>query len=275
MWKLSGFADEISPDLDVQIETLKGESMQYLDLRGVWGKNVLDLTDDELGAIKAALDRNGIQVAAIASPIGKSPIGGSFAPQLDAFRRGLIIAHHFGCSSIRIFSFFLPEGEDPARHRDEVLKRLAELVGLAEASGVTLVHENERGIYGDVPDRCVDLLSAIGSPTLRAVWDPANFVHCGVRPFTDSYAMLRPYIAAVHVKDARAGQSGAVPAGQGDSQWPEAIAALRDSEFDGVFSLEPHLQQGGRFGGFSGADGFRTAAAAFKTLLRERDVAWQ
>jgi sugar phosphate isomerase/epimerase len=275
MWRLSGFADEISPDLEAQIETLAAESMRWLDLRGVWGKNVLDLTDDEIGEIEARLDRGGVQVAAIASPIGKIPITENFDPHLDAFRRAITIAHQLRCPCIRIFSFFLPPDENPARYRDEVLRRVAALVRLAEDAELTLVHENERQIYGDVPERCLDLLTAIGSPALRAVWDPANFVHCGIRPFTDGYALLRPHIAYVHVKDARAGQSGAVPAGEGDSQWPETLVALRDSGFDGVCSLEPHLQQGGAFGGFSGAEGFRTAATAFKALMREHGIAWQ
>jgi sugar phosphate isomerase/epimerase len=275
VWRLTGFADEISPDLGEQIATLRAESMRWLDLRGVWNKNVLDLTDEELMTITSDLDRAGIGVAAIGSPIGKIPIGDDFAAHLAAFRRALTVARRLDAAYIRIFSFFMPPEQDPARHRDSVLNRLAELVREAEATGVTLVHENERNIYGDTPERCLDLLNSIGSPYLRAVWDPANFVHCGVRPFAGGYEMLRPYIAYVHVKDARSGQSGAVPAGEGDSDWPETIKALRDSGFDGFFSLEPHLQQGGTYGGFSGPDGFRRAASAFKGLLREQHIPWQ
>jgi sugar phosphate isomerase/epimerase len=274
MWRLSGFADEISPDLDRQIETLNAEGLHWLDLRGVWNKNVLDLTDDEVSVFKASLDRHGIGVAAIGSPIGKISITAPFEPHLAAFERALTIADRVGASYVRIFSFFIPEGDDPARHRDEVLRRLAALVRVADTAGVTLLHENERHIYGDVPERCLDLLTAIGSPRFGAVWDPANYVQSGVRPFPEGYAMLRPFIAAVHVKDAKLGETSAVPAGMGDGDWPATIAALRDSGFDGFFSLEPHLAQGGRFGGFSGPDNFRTAATAFKELLRQQDVAW-
>ncbi|HEX5502193.1 MAG TPA: sugar phosphate isomerase/epimerase, partial [Thermomicrobiales bacterium] len=156
----------------------------------------------------------------------------------------------------------------------EVLARLGRLVEAARGAGVTLLHENERGIYGDIPARCRDLLATLDSPLLRAVWDPANFVLRGVRPHTEGYDLLRPYIAYVHVKDARRDRGKIVPAGQGDGEVRQTLAALRDSGFDGFFSLEPHLQAAGPFSGFSGPALFREAAQAFKALLRELSVEW-
>lgn len=274
MWTLTGFADEISPELDVQLDTLAAEEMRFLELRGVWGKNVLRLSDDEVARVKADLGARGVGVSSIGSPIGKIGIADDFAPHLDDFRRALHVAHELGAPYIRIFSFFMPEGDDPATHRGAVLDRLGQIVRAAEGAGVTLVHENEKDIYGDIPSRCHDILASIDSPLLRAAWDPANFVQCGVRPHTEGYALLRPFIAYVHVKDSILATRQVVPAGQGDGQVRETIAALRDSGFDGFFSLEPHLASGGRFSGFSGPDLFRAAAQAFKGVLQERDIAW-
>jgi sugar phosphate isomerase/epimerase len=152
---------------------------------------------------------------------------------------------------------------------------MGRLVQAAEGAGVTLVHENEKEIYGDIPSRCLEILTEIDSPILRAAWDPANFVQCGVRPHTEGYASLRPFIADVHVKDARLESGPVVPAGQGDGELRETIAALRASGFDGFFSLEPHLASAGKFSGFSGPDLFRTAAGAFKDLLREQAIDWK
>jgi sugar phosphate isomerase/epimerase len=151
---------------------------------------------------------------------------------------------------------------------------MEQLVRAAEGAGVTLLHENEKAIYGDTPVRCLDILQTIDSPILRAAWDPANFVQCGVRPFSEGYAALRPYIAYLHIKDALLGSGQIVPAGQGDGQWRETLAALRESGFDGFFSLEPHLASAGRFSGFSGPQQFHTAANAFKELLREQAIEW-
>ena len=274
MWTLTGFADEIDPELDVQLETLAGLGITHLELRGVWGKNVLQLSDQELARVGAALGERGIGVSSIGSPIGKIGIEDEFSPHLEAVRRALAIARQLNSPYVRIFSFFIPEGDDPARHRDAVLERLGRLVEAAAGSGVILLHENEKHIYGDTPARCHDLLSSIGSPALRAAWDPANFVQCGVRPFTEGYDLLRPFVAYVHVKDARYGSGEVVPAGEGDGELRETLAALRAGGFDGFFSLEPHLREAGPFGGSSGPELFGVAARAFTGLLSEQGIAW-
>lgn len=275
MWTLSAFADEISPDLHVQVETLLHEGITHLELRGVSGKNVLALTDAEIETVKATLDRHRVSVSSIGSPIGKIKIDDAFDPHLAAFDRALHVARVLEAPFIRIFSFFMPPGEDPARYRDEVLDRMHELVRRAEGSGVTLLHENEKEIYGDIPSRCLDILTQINSPILRAAWDPANFVQCGVRPYTDGYEALRPFVAYIHVKDAVRDTGAVVPAGQGDGEWPATLTGLRSSGFDGFFSLEPHLQEAGPFAGFSGPALFGVAAEAFKSLLREQQIEWR
>ena len=274
MWTLSAFADEIDPDLDVQLATLALKSISHLELRGVWHKNVLQLSDDELSHLAIELTAGGVKVSAIASPIGKIGIADDFEPHLTDFRRALDIARRLDAPYLRVFSFFMPPGDDPRRHRETVFDRLARLVREAEGTGVTLLHENEKHIYGDTPARCHDLLATIDSPILRAAWDPANFVQCAIKPHADGYALLRPFIAYVHVKDALLTSGQVVPAGQGDGDLRETLAALHASGFDGFFSLEPHLQSAGPFSGFSGPDLFRTAAQAFKDLLREQQIPW-
>ncbi|HEY6690126.1 MAG TPA: sugar phosphate isomerase/epimerase, partial [Rubrobacter sp.] len=164
--------------------------------------------------------------------------------------------------------------QEPGRYREEVIDRMGILAGEAEDSGVTLLHENEKDIYGDVPTRCVDILAGVGSPALRAAWDAANFVQCGVSPYSEGYASLRPYIEYVHVKDALSGSDRVVPAGAGDGQLPETLSALRASAFDGFFSLEPHLASAGPYSGFSGPELFGKATGAFKELLRTQDIEW-
>jgi sugar phosphate isomerase/epimerase len=276
MWTLSGFADEIDPDLDVQLQTLAECGIAYLELRGVWGKNVLALSDADVETIQASLMERGVKVSAIGSPIGKIAITDDFAPHLVQFQRAVELAERFNAPYLRVFSFFLPPGDDPAHHRAAVITRLEHLVRIAEDRGVTLAHENERHIYGETPERCHDLLSAIDSPRLRAVWDPANFVvsHPDLKPHDDGYDLLRPYIAYVHIKDAIGKTGEVVPAGEGDGQLRETLTALRGDGFDGFFSLEPHLATGGAFGGFSGPVNFCRAADAFTGLLGDLAIPW-
>lgn len=275
MWTLTAFADEISPELDEQLDTLAQESIRYLELRSVWNTNVLDLTEGELERVRSTTAERGIGISCIGSPIGKVPITEPFGPHAERFRRALHVAGVMEAPYVRVFSFFIPAGRDPSDYREEVVERMGALASEAEGAGVTLLHENEKEIYGDVPSRCADILTSVDSPALRAAWDAANFVQCGVRrPFTEGYEALRPYAEYVHVKDALAGSGKVVPAGEGDGEIPETLSALRASGFDGFFSLEPHLALSGTYSGFSGPELFRRAAGAFKDLLRRQGIDW-
>jgi sugar phosphate isomerase/epimerase len=273
-WKISAFADEIDPDPVVQIQTLLSEEIRHLELRGAWNTNVLRLSDSQVDQLAALFQEAGIRISSIASPIGKTGINDDFSPQLEDFRRALRFAQRFDTPFIRVFSFYMPEGEDPARHREQVLERVGDLVRDAEGTDVTLLHENEKGIYGDTPGRCYDLVNTIDSPALRVAWDPANFVQVGVQPFTDGYTLLRPFIAYLHVKDAVMATNEITVAGAGDGEWHETVTALHEDGFDGFCSLEPHLAMAGHGGGFSGPDLFRKAAGAFQRLLREQGITW-
>ncbi len=282
MIRLSAFADEISADLDEQIAVLTGEQIHFLELRGVWGANVLDLSDREVADVKRALDAAGIGVSAIGSPIGKVPISDSFDETLRRFERAITVARAFEAPYIRIFSFYAPSpiraagGEagdaatDPAAWRDEVVSRLCEMTARARAAAVTLLHENEKAIYGDTIARCVDLMRGVADARFQAILDPANFIQCGQTPYPDGYEALRPWLRYVHVKDARE-DGTVVPAGDGAGRWPDLLRRLRADGYDGFLSLEPHLALAGQAGGFSGAELFRRASQALQALLRAMD----
>jgi sugar phosphate isomerase/epimerase len=269
---LSGFADEISPDPRVQLATLAAESITHLELRSAWSVNVADFTAAQLAAFRALLDDAGVRVSAIGSPIGKIPVGAPLRPELDRMRQVAGTAHELGTPIVRVFSFFIPSGEAPGRYRAQVIDRMAALAQIAAAEGLVLAHENEKEIFGDTPARCADLIASVDSPALRATFDAANFVQCGVRPFTDGYPLLRPYLVYLQVKDALAATGEVMPAGEGDGQVRETLAALRDSGFAGFMSLEPHLARAGRFGGFSGPEAFTRAVRALKSLLDELGI---
>jgi len=272
---LSGFADEISPDLDEQLAVLAAESISHLELRSVWSTNVADLDDAQVVGFRRQLEESGVQVSAIGSPIGKIDIDAPFEPELERLRRVAEIADQLGTTLVRVFSFFIPQAADPQLYRAQVMDRMSAFAELAAERGVVLAHENEKRIYGDRPERCADIIASVASPALRATFDAANFVQCGVRPHSDAYDLIRTYLVYVQVKDAFMATGEVVPAGQGDGQVRDTLAALRDSGFQGYLSLEPHLAGAGSSGGFSGPDLFRLASRALKDLLADLSVQWQ
>ena len=271
---LSGFADEISPDPAEQLATLAAESITHLEFRSAWGTNVADFRDAQLASFGAALGDAGVSVSAIGSPIGKIDVRAAFTPELQRLSRIADIADALGTRVVRVFSFFIPDGEPPERYRSQVIDQMGALAAVAAERDIVLAHENEKLIYGDVPERCADIIASVGSPALRSTFDAANFVQCGVRPHTDAYRLLRPYLLYVQIKDAVAGTGEVVPAGQGDGEVAETLRALIESGFDGYLSLEPHLAAGGTFGGFSGPAEFRRAAQALKDLLASLSASW-
>ncbi|MEU7906501.1 sugar phosphate isomerase/epimerase family protein [Actinoplanes sp. NPDC049118] len=272
MWTLSGFIDEISPDFTEQCRTAAELGLRYAELRSAWGVNILDLDPGRLGDMRRTLAAHDLEVSSIGSPIGKIFIDEDFAPHLDRMRHAADVAHLFAAPYVRIFSFFLRPGADPAGHREEVIDRMRALARVAEEADLVLLHENEKQIYGDVPGRCLDVVRSVDSPHLRLAWDPANFVQVGVRPYTDGYAVLRPHVAYVQIKDARAADGGVVPAGAGDGEVARTIRALHHDGFDGFFSLEPHLSAGTATGGFSGPELFRTAWRSFTDMLKTEGI---
>jgi sugar phosphate isomerase/epimerase len=272
MIRLSAFADEISPNLDTQIAVLREEGIHHLELRGAWDTNVLDLSDAQVAEIGRALAAAGLRVSAIASPIGKVAIDSPEDAELPRLARAIAVAQALGTDRIRIFSFYPAAGDESPPAREAVLTRLRALTVQARAAGMTLLHENEKDIYGDSIERCVDLLQSVDDPHFRAVLDPANFLQCGQRPYPDAYAALQPWLAYVHVKDVDR-DGTLVVAGAGDADWPGLLARLRAAGYDGFLSLEAHLAAAGEFQGFSGVDRFRQASQALQRLLRA--LAWE
>jgi len=269
-FRITGFADEISQDLDTQLDVLDELDIDYLDLRGVWGTNVLDLSDDQIERVHEKLDAAGVEVSAIGSPIGKIGIEEEFEPHKERFETALEMADEFDADYIRLFSYWIPEGDDPSEHRDEVMRRMAWKAERAEGTGVTLLHENEKDIYGDTPARCRDILETVDSENLRAIFDPANFLELGVETYPDALLDLVEYVEFLHIKDAVRGERHNIePAGEGDGHIPKILEALSRRGFSGFASLEPHLASQDEKGGYSGPEAFKVAAHALEDCLEE------
>ncbi len=192
MTKISAFADEISDDLEIQVQNLIANGVGYIELRGVWGKNVLDLSEAEVHVVKRRASASGIGFSAVGSPLGKFPVGGDFRLQLDGLKKALTYAQILEAPYIRMFSFYMPPGEDPARYRAQVIDWLGQMIREAEKTPIVLAHENEKGIYGDTGARCLDLYTTLRSPAFTGILDFANFVQCGQRPYADCWLSLRP-----------------------------------------------------------------------------------
>jgi len=262
---LSAFGDEISPNLDEQIRVLLANDVHYLEFRSWEGQVIIDYPIPQVKEAFKKLSDAGIGVSALGSPIGKIPITEAFDPHLERFQKTLEVAHALQTSYIRMFSFYIPTGDDPARWRDEVIKRWQSFIETSKGAGVTLLHENESGIYGDTAERGLDLLDTLHCEYVKATFDPANFVQCNVETYPHAYNLLRKHIAYLHIKDARYRDHVVVLAGQGDGKLPDILGDLAKTGFSGFASIEPHLNQSLPGGG---PELFGVAAEALKMILK-------
>lgn len=248
-FRLAAFADEADGMISEQIKVMTENGIDYLEIRGVDGENISDITIEKAKEVRRQLDDAGLSVWSLGSPYGKIGIAEDFAPHLDKFRRGLELARILGAKHIRMFSFYVPSG-DAEHYKDEVMLRLEQFILAAKGSGIILCHENEKGIYGDIASRCEEIHKTF--PQLKAVFDPANFIQCG-QDTIEAWEKLAPYIEYMHIKDAMADGS-VVPAGKGIGNLPYLLKSYKGS----VLTLEPHL---------SVFDGFDKLEAEEKTKM--------
>jgi sugar phosphate isomerase/epimerase len=262
---LSAFGDEVSSDVHEQLRVLRQLGIGYLELRSAWGKNVLQMDDAEVDQVCLECRETGVAVSCIGSPIGKSPLAAPVEQEVANLSRMFQIADKVSTRLIRVFSFYPPDTSSNAGYDEfvtEAAERLARLTDMAKRDAFTLLLENEKEIVGDVPERCQAIVRRVGSPHLRFLWDPANFVQVGTaRPTERGWPLLGQDVRYVHAKDSLLSDGSVVPAGDGDGQVSELLALLKEDGYRGFISVEPHLE--------GGSDSMGRAVASIRRLLVE------
>lgn len=235
-FKFAAFADESSNVFEEQVEALVRNGYDYLEIRNLNGKSVTGLTLEEAKECKKLLSDNGLSVRSVGSPIGKIDVNGDFDAHMDLFRHTLEVANVLGAERMRIFSFFMPEGENPENYRNVVLERMAIMAQIAKEYNVIPCHENEKGIYGETAQRCLEIYKTV--PEIKGIFDPANFVYC-FHDTLEAWEILKDYIDYMHIKDALASGRVVLP-GDGIGHVPE-ILAMYGAQGGEMITLEPHL----------------------------------
>lgn len=264
--RLSAFADENSQDFQEQLDAVRRNGITHIELRKVEGTPV---EKQDLGTIrelkKCAADA-GIGFSAAGSGLGKCHLDDDLDEQVRTCRHLVDIAHILEAPYIRMFSFRLPKDRPPEACRQQVVDHLAALVDAVRGSGVVLAHENEKHIYGETAERCLDLYQTFyDSGVFKGIFDFANFIQAGQAPLSDCWPLLKNYTEYFHIKDARLADGGVVPPGQGDGSLPEILGDAIRGGFRSFLTLEPHL---GPAHGETPETRFDCAAAALHHVLR-------
>ena len=238
----SAFCDESGEKtIGGQMAACKRNGITHMELRGFGPElNINKMTVEQAKAMKEEIDKEGMKVSSIGSAYGKINIKDDFEPHFEAFKNTVEVAKILEAKYIRMFSFYFDGVDDYAAYKDEVIRRVTAMVDYAEANGLICCHENEKGIYGDTAERCLEVLEALGG-RLKAVFDPANFVQCGVDT-VKAYDLLEEYVEYFHVKDAMYADGKVVPAGMGEGHVGEILKRFAKKDGVRVLTLEPHLK---------------------------------
>lgn len=265
--KLCAFADEASVSISGQIAALKRNGLKYLEIRGVDGENISKISVDKAKEVKKALDSEGISVWSIGSPIGKHHMERDFAPHLEAHKRIIDISYILGADRIRMFSFYPINGEDNDVTEKRVLEHINALCEITPDDRI-LCHENEKHIFGETAENCLKIHKTF--PRIRAVFDPANFVQCGVDTL-EAWNVLENYVEYLHIKDAIS-DGTVVPAGHGVGNVAQIIKmyTARGGE---VMTLEPHLQDFVGLSGLENGESVKTLDLKYKDNDESFDAA--
>jgi L-ribulose-5-phosphate 3-epimerase len=289
MFELGIISDEIGDDFERSCRLIRDWGMTLVELRTLWGTNVLELSEDALARARDAIREHGLRVSAIASPVFKSPLDGkprqvaadfalegveSFEAQFALLDRTLELCRYFEAGMARVFTFWREPWHGHLAQR--IAEKLAEAAMRAQPAGIRLVVENEPvcsvgsgwqlgALDAQLQSVAEDHLDAIG-----LLWDPGNALAAGEpRPYPDGYRSLDPArIAHVHLKDAlidERGEATFVPLGTGAIDYRTQLRALQDDGYAGALVLEPHY----RPEGLAREEAARLAVEAAQSVIAE------
>lgn len=271
-FRLSGFGDEISDELSVQLGVMSELGVDALEPRRVQlpggdTKNIVEMSDSELRVMRRMLDDHGMACSQIGSPVGKAPLDSDLQVQFRQLTGAVRAAHALDAAFIRVFGFQPAHGEPLAADRPVALdrfQRVAEHLATLDPE-ITLSLENEHDLYDDTPAACAEFLALEGAPISMCL-DPGNFVRAGVRPFDEAWPVLGASTRMIHVKDYSIAHADWVPAGDGDGQLADVLGAA-DPEAVGYLSIEPHLSGTAAGRGRNREELWREAHAALMPIL--------
>ncbi len=259
LFQVGAVTDEFSPDdLDCALDAMAGLDMSFAELRVVDGRNIVELTDAEVDAVRARVEARGMRVLSIASPVLKCtlPDAPPVAPhiQQDMFsssygfddqprlaRRAFEIAERAGARIVRVFSYW--RTIDPDACLERVAAALRDLAEQAGRRGLVVGIENEHACNIATAAETARLLAAVELPALQVIWDPANAFVAGETPYPDGYERLPvSRIGHVHAKDCAVASQVPVfgPFGEMGIDWRGQLAALVRDGYRGGISLETH-----------------------------------
>ena len=206
-FRIAAITDEFSPDLEIAARSMAEIGMTGAELRMLFGKNVIDLSGDEIDRAVEIARAHSLEILSIASPLLKCVLPNApavderfqqdmfaakhtFADQPRLAARAFEIARQTGAGIIRVFSYW--RTVKPEACFDRIVEALGKLAHQAAGHDVTIAIENEHACNIGTGEETSRVLAALDHPNLKVVWDPANALVAGENPFPEGYGRIPP-----------------------------------------------------------------------------------
>ncbi len=266
-WPISIFADEAAESFQDQLNFVKSEGFDAIEIRHANGRNIVDFTPDDIKEI----NDSGFPVHCIGSPVNKIKYDpAQHQNELDKLKTTIEIAQQINCKRIRIFS---PEPPSrPVQNSEDYIAWLAPMAELGAKNEVTILHENDGLFYGAYPDEAKHIFAELGSPHFKAIFDFSNCILIGGNPYNEWFPWIIPHLDVLHIKDAIHATNEIVPAGKGEGRILDTFKLLTQNNWKGTLSIEPHLQNRGPYGAFSGLEFCQLAHKSLKEVLAQANL---
>jgi len=265
-FRVAVISDEITQDFGHACEVAAQEfGMNWIELRGMWNKNLLKLDAKEIAEARRILEKYKLRVTDIASPLFKVDWQGApqskFSPKRDQFHadftfeqqdevleRSIELAKAFQNDRVRCFDFW--RLDDQAPFRQGINEKLRDAAETAGKKNVLLVLENEMTCNTATGAEAGKVLNAVKSQYLKLNWDPGNAAAHGEIPYPDGYDVLpKDRIGHCHCKDAVKKADGQgyewAAMGHGMIDWVGQFNALKRDKYEYAVSLETHWRGAG------------------------------
>ncbi|MBD3182709.1 TIM barrel protein [Candidatus Poribacteria bacterium] len=289
MFKLAVISDEVSQDFQTVADLAAEYKLNGIEIRSVWDKPPQDLDEKDMSRMKEILEKAGLEIAGVASPFYKCDIDDAEARKehIEILKKCIKLAKFFGTNIVRGFAFW--DTGKTEELWDTIKEYYQEPVKIIESEGIILGLENESSTSLATAKLTAKFIQEIGSPNVKAIWDPANEAHAkdGITPYPDAYNVLKPMMIHCHAKDAAPGPDGkmeSVPVGDGIIDWSGQLKELLDSGYKGYLSLETHWrpkkalseslvnEPGGSAFSEAGEEASRICLDNIFAMLKEHDV---
>ena len=279
--------DEIAPDFDHACHVAAVDlGLKYIELRGLWGKNIVNLNDSEIREARSILAKYKLTVTDIASPLYKTTFPNmqlssrvpkrdqfgadfTYAQQPEVLERCIHLAHSFGTDRIRCFDY--TRLEDPKPVLPEIREQLRKASEVLAKQKLILLLENEHTCNTATGAEAAATLAAVRNANFMLNWDPGNAAAAGETPYPNGYDLLpKNRIGHVHCKDMVRlpdGKTAWAPVGSGIVDWKGQFKALLQQRYDHAVSLETHWRGAG-----SAEASTRISFAGLKKVINEAVV---